>query len=237
MRKKKIAVIGLGDFGKKLVLCLYEEGHEVLVVDKDMDLIDGIKDSCTRAIRMDATDEIGMRSLGLEDFDYVVLAVADDFETLIITSDILKKIGVKEIIARYQSELQVRILKMLGITHVFNPEERAAKNMAEMFRHSHLKQSFVISESAEGDSFRIAEIVVPEFFVGKTLAEVKLKETHHLLLITIKRFKQHPKFKRKEDSQILETLGIPPNNFIFRNNDIMVVFGHNDAIENFLDNI
>ena len=34
MNRKKIAVIGLGDFGKELVKCLYEEKHEVIAIDK-----------------------------------------------------------------------------------------------------------------------------------------------------------------------------------------------------------
>jgi trk system potassium uptake protein TrkA len=229
MKGKKIAVIGLGDFGKELVKCLFIEGHEVVAIDKDMELIEDIKDNCTEAVCLDATDESALKSQGLEDFDYVILAVADDFETLIITSDILKRIGAKEIIARYQTELHVRILRMLGITNIFNPEERAAKNMSEMFAHKSLKGSTILSEN-----FRIAEVVVPEFFVGKVLTDVKLKEKYNLLLITIKRFKSANKMKRKEDVVALETLGIPSNDMTFRKGDIMVLFGSHNDMEKFL---
>lgn len=38
MNRKKIAVIGLGDFGKELVKCLYEEKHEVIAIDLNMEL-------------------------------------------------------------------------------------------------------------------------------------------------------------------------------------------------------
>jgi trk system potassium uptake protein TrkA len=232
MKHKKIAVIGLGGFGKELVKSLYEEGHEVVAIDRAMELIEEIKDYCTNAICMDATDEQSMKAQGLDNFDYVVLAIADDFETLILTSDILKRIGVKEIIARYQTELHIRILKMLGITHIFNPEERAAKNMAEMFRHKNMRGNLIIAEN-----YRIAEMVVPEFFVGKTLAEVKLKEIYKLLLITIKRTKHNPKYKRKEDATTYETQGIPSFNMTFKEGDIMVVFGEDDDVEKFLDEI
>ncbi len=231
MNRKKIAVIGLGDFGKVLVKCLYEEKHEVVAIDMEMDLIEEIKDHCTDAICMDATDENAMRSQGLEDFDYVILAVADNFETLIITADILKRMGVKEIIARYQTELHIRILKMLGIVNVFNPEERAAQNMAEMFGHSNMRGSMIISEE-----FRIAEVIVPEFFIGKALNEVRLKEIHKLLLITVKRYKSHAG-KRKDDMRILETIGIPDFKMTFKQNDIMVIFGSHEDVEKFLNSI
>ncbi|MBP9888524.1 MAG: TrkA family potassium uptake protein [Leptospiraceae bacterium] len=230
MNRKKIAVIGLGDFGKELVKCLYEEKHEVIAIDLNMELVEEIKDFCTNAVCLDSTDESAMLAQGLEDFDYVILATADDFETLVITSDILKRIGVKEIIARYQTPLHIRILKMLGITHIFNPEERAAKNMAEMFGHANIKGSIILSEE-----YRIAELVVPDFFNGKSITEVKLKEKYNLLLVTIKRYKNHSKNKRREDDAILETLGIPSANTIFRSKDIMVVFGNHEDVEKFLN--
>ena len=213
MNRKKIAVIGLGDFGKELVKCLYEERHEVIAIDMDMDLVDEIKDFCTNAVCLDSTDESAMEAQGLEDFDYVILAIADDFETLVITSDILKRIGVK----------------MLGITHIFNPEERAAKNMAEMFGHANIKGSIILSEE-----YRIAELIVPDFFNGKTIMEVKLKEKYNLLLVTIKRYKNLSKNKRREDDAVLETLGIPSANTVFRSKDIMVVFGNHQDVEKFL---
>ncbi|MCB1143554.1 MAG: TrkA family potassium uptake protein [Leptospiraceae bacterium] len=229
MNEKKIAVIGLGGFGKELVKCLHEEQHEVMAIDVNKDLIEDIKEDCTNAVCLDATDENVMKAQGLNEFDFVILAVADDFETLIITADILKRIGVKEIIARYQTELHVRILKMLGITHIFNPEEKAAKNMAEMFSHSNMRGSTIITEE-----FRIAELIVPKNFVGKTLGEVKLKEKYKLLLITIKRSKPNPLAKRKGDQPIEESIGIPSLHTQFRNNDVMVVFGAHDDVEKFL---
>jgi trk system potassium uptake protein TrkA len=230
MKNKKIAVIGLGDFGKQLVRCLNDEGHEIIAIDKNIDHINEIKDFCTNAIAIDSTDETAMKAQGLEEMDYVVLAVADDFETLIITSDILKNLGVKEIIARYQTELHIRILKMLGITNIFNPEEKAARNMSEMFVHSNIKGSMIISEE-----FRIAELLVPSFFIGKSVSEVGLKEKHNLLLITVKRLKSITKLKRRSDDQIIETLGIPSANTVFREKDIMVVFGNHLDVEKFLN--
>ena len=33
-KRKKIAVIGIGDFGKVLVKCLHKEGNEFLAIDE-----------------------------------------------------------------------------------------------------------------------------------------------------------------------------------------------------------
>ncbi|MCE9501004.1 MAG: TrkA family potassium uptake protein [Leptospira sp.] len=232
MKKNKIAVIGLGDFGKELVKQLFLEKHEVVAIDKEMLTIDEIKDHCTNAICLDATDEHALRAQGLEEMDFVILATADDLETLVITADILRQLGVKEIIARYKTELHIRILKMLGITNIFNPEEKAARNMAEQFGHSSIKSSLIISEE-----FRIAELVIPELFAGKTVEEIQLKENYNLLLITIKRMRHNLQAKRKSDEMKQEVLGIPQKTTVFRSNDIITVFGKHEHVEEFLNTV
>ena len=232
MKKNRIAVIGLGDFGKQLVKLLFIEGHEVIAIDKNEEVIHEVKDDCTNAVCLDSTEESALKSQGLEEMDFVILAVADDFETLIITADVLKRIGVREIIARYQTELHVRILKMLGITNIFNPEERAAKNMAEQFGYSNIKGNMIVS-----DEYRIAEIVVPDFFAGKTVGEVSLKENYNLHLITVKRFRANPKAKRANDDMIQEVLGIPSKTLAFRSKDVISVFAKHEDVEYFLDNV
>lgn len=230
MLRNRIAVIGLGGFGLELVKCLHIEKHEVVAIDINMELIDVIKDHCTNAICLDATDENAMKSQGLEDFDFVILAIADNFETLIISADILKRLGVKQIIARYQTELHVRILKMLGITNVFNPEERAAQNMAEMFSHSSIKGTIILSEK-----YRISEVIVPKTFIGKSIFDIKLRELYNLNLITIKRLRFSPLDRLKGDESHYEILGTPTNQIFFRANDIMVLFGDHDDVEKLLE--
>ncbi|NUM41867.1 MAG: TrkA family potassium uptake protein, partial [Leptospiraceae bacterium] len=208
------------------------EGHEVVAIDKNEEVIHEIRNDSTNAICLDSTEEDALKSQGLDEMDFVVLAVADDFETLIITADILKRIGVREIHARYQTDLHIRILKMLGITNIFNPEENAAKNMGEQFGYSNIKGNTIIS-----DEYRISDIIVPDFFVGKTVEEVGLKENYGLLLVTIKRYRVNSQAKRKSDDMILEVLGIPLATTPFRSKDIISVFGKHEDVEYFLENI
>jgi len=99
-----------------------------------------------------------------------------------------------------------------------------------MFGHANIKGSIILSEE-----YRIAELIVPEFFNGKTIMEVKLKEKYNLLLVTIKRYKNATKGKRREDEPVLETLGIPSAETVFRAKDIMVVFGNHKDVEKFLN--
>jgi trk system potassium uptake protein len=233
-KRKKIAVIGIGDFGKVLVKCLHKEGHEVLAIDEEEDRIEEIKEFCSDVAIMNSTDEIAMSNMGFGDFDRVILAVANDFEALMVTADILKNtLKLNNVTARYQSELQKRLLKTsIGIIDLFNPEETAAMNMAEQFEHNLMRKSMIIS-----DNFRIAEFQIPRSFIGQTLAEIKIKETHNLLLVTVKRFKPTEKTNRIGDIIETEPIGIPDQSIVFREKDVIVVFGAHSDIEEFFENV
>lgn len=228
MERKKIAVIGLGDFGKSLVRTLYDEGHEVLAIDQDMPTIEDISPDCTQAVCLDSRDERALRSQDLEDMDFVILASAVDFESLIVTADNLKKIGIKNIFARYKTDLHIRILNMLGIHNTFNPEEQAAKNVAEKFSHAGIMESTYISED-----YLIDEILVPEVLIGVSLQDSHLREDYNLSLITIKR--DIKRAREEWDDDKLEVIGNPGKDTVFEQGDVLVVFGSHEDIDKFLD--
>jgi len=223
MFRKKIAVIGLGDFGIALTRCLHREGHEVIAIDKNMERVEEIIDESTRSVCMDSTDEKAMKSQGIEDMDTVIIASADNLESVIVTIDITKRFGVTEIIARYKNRLQMQILTMLGITQLFNPEENAALSMAEQFSHHSMRMSTILT-----DEYRIAEIDTPALFVGKTVMECQIKENYRLNIITIKRKNEETNMKEK-------VLGIPMGETIIMHGDILILFGLHDDIDRFLE--
>lgn len=230
MIRKKIAIIGIGSFGKVLTERLFLEGHEVLAIDKSMEEIESIQNNCTGAVCLDATDEHALRSQGLEDMDVVVISLADNFETLVVCADILKRMGVKEILARYKTELQKKILRLMGIEHIFNPEEKAAINMAESLRHPGIITNLFLSEE-----YRIADITVPARVVGKTILEIQLHEKHSIHLITIKRKNRSKGAHRPTEEDEEAILGIPSAQEKLHSHDTLLVFGKQADINRFLE--
>ena len=75
---KQILVVGLGRFGSSVALTLYKMGHEVLVMDKNSELVQEMADSVTYAVQADATDEAALRSVGIRNFDVAVIAIGND---------------------------------------------------------------------------------------------------------------------------------------------------------------
>ncbi|XDD46648.1 TrkA family potassium uptake protein [Leptospira sp. WS39.C2] len=230
MQRKKIAVIGIGSFGKLFVRYLFDDGHEVIAIDKDPSIIDSIKDFVTVAVALDATDEHALRSQGIVDVDYAVIALADDFETSIICAESLKKCGVKNIYARYQTELQMKVLALLGIKDLFNPEEKAARSMAEIFSFTGMRSSFLLS-----DEYSVVEVTVPKLYINKTIAEADLRHKFNINVITIKRPSTNRDAKRSSDSKSEKILGIPHGNTVLREDDIVVLFGSQADISKFLE--
>ncbi|EKJ86898.1 potassium channel family protein [Leptospira meyeri] len=230
MQRKKIAVIGIGSFGKLFVRYLFDDGHEVIAIDKDPMIIDSIKDFVTIAVTLDATDEHALRSQGIADVDYAVIALADDFETSIICAESLKKCGVKNIYARYQTELQMKVLALLGIKDLFNPEEKAARSMAETLSFSGMRSSFLIS-----DEYSVVEVTVPKRYINQTIADADLRHKYNINVITIKRPTINKDTKRASDSKSEKILGIPHGNTILKEDDIIVLFGSQTDLARFLE--
>lgn len=230
MIRKKIAVIGIGSFGKVLVERLFLEGHEVLAIDFDQSIVEEIKDICTASVQLDATDDHALRSQGLEEMDIVVLSVAENFEALVVAADILKQIGVKQLFARYKTELQKRILKLIGVDYFFNPEETAATNMAEMLRHGSMLSNLFLSEE-----FRIAEVRLPNSFIGVSIQESNIREKYNLNIITIKRKNKAATRRRNEDEKEVSLIGSLSGEERFKQFDTLILFGKQEDINRFLE--
>ena len=101
----QIAVIGLGTFGAKTAISLFEKGADVLAIDKDEVLVEKIKDRVTHAVNIDVTDERSLRSVNISDVDTAVVAICDHIEQSIMAVTMLQKLGVGRVIARATSTI------------------------------------------------------------------------------------------------------------------------------------
>jgi len=178
----KIAVVGLGLFGKSLAVNLARAGAEVIAIDSNMELVQEIMGEVALACRLDATNEKELRAQGVDACDVLVASIGDDFEANQLLVMTAKQMGIKKVVARVPSLVHGRILKTLGADEVVMPEVEASQAAARRIVEPSLKGYFQL---IEGHS--VAEIDAPEAFYGKTLAELKLKETHRVNLVAITR--------------------------------------------------
>lgn len=138
----KFCVIGLGKFGYNVATTLANHGMEVIAIDSDMSIVTSIKDKVTHAICMHVTDEISLKSVGLEHIDTVIISIGDDFaQAVLITVLCKRKLDVKHVIARTTSELKKEVLQLIGADQIIMPEQEIGVRLAnELSTHSSLKK-------------------------------------------------------------------------------------------------
>ncbi|MDO8137386.1 MAG: TrkA family potassium uptake protein, partial [Candidatus Brocadiales bacterium] len=217
-------VLGLGRFGQALVSTLVEEGIDVIAIDIDKEQVEKMKDIASQAIQLDREDEESLRACGLQEVDVAIVAMGT-LEPSIMNTTILKKIGVKEIIARATSELHAEILKSVGATRVVFPERdigiRVAKSIAV---------PGVMEYVELGEEYCLAEIKVKEKMLGKTIKQLDLKSQFGINIVIIKKTEE----VTVNDKVIeRERMVLPTADYVLAENDALVVVGETEKVENF----
>ena len=169
--QRNFAVIGLGEFGIRICEMLVEGGASVVAFDHEAQAVDRVKKIVPAAMVIDTTDENALRKAPLDDIDVAIVAIGDNKEASIITTTLLKEREIPYIVARAVSPLHAIVLKRVGASRVLKIEEESAARIAnELINPEALNALSVI------EGYGICEVKVPKFFIGKTLAQVALKE-------------------------------------------------------------
>lgn len=214
----KVAVIGLGLFGRSLAVNLAQAGVEVIAADADMKLVDDVKDSVTVAVKLDATDERELRAQGIHEVDVLVASIGDDFEANQLLILLAKQMGVKRVLARTPSPAHARILKLIGADEVIMPEVEAAADAARKLVEPSLKGYFELIQG-----YSVAEIDAPSEFHGRTLAELDLKRRYRVNLVAITR--------RQNGAGPPTINAVPLGTELIQRGDVLAVAGRDEDLK------
>ncbi|MBI4266744.1 MAG: TrkA family potassium uptake protein [Chloroflexi bacterium] len=163
--KKQVAVIGLGRFGVALATTLHSLGHDVLALDVDEKNVQAVASKITSAVQADATSEATLRELGIGNFDIAIVAIGTDIEKSVLSTILLKKLGVRYLIARAENELHGSILEKIGVNRVIYPE----REMGTMVAHV-LTLGEVMDYIPVAPEYGVVKLTAPDYFVGETLS-------------------------------------------------------------------
>jgi trk system potassium uptake protein TrkA len=178
----QIAVIGLGTFGYKCATTLASMGAEVIALDLDPALVDDIKERVHHAVVVDSNDEKALRSIGISDVDAAVNAIGENIEVSIMTTVILRRLGVSKIIARAISPTHAEVLREIGASQVVQIEEQMGEQVARS-----LVTSNVFQHIAFPSGYSLIEMVAPRSFIGRTLRDLHLRKNFGALCVAIQR--------------------------------------------------
>lgn len=224
---RNIAVIGLGGFGSSVARELTEKGVEVLAIDRDSTLVEAIKDSVANAAVLNSTDENALRAVGIKNVDVAVVCIGEDIEANLLTTILLKKIGVHRIWTRALSPLQQEILKMLEVDNVINLEKEMGSFVATSLASANITRYIPL---AKGHS--IVEVQVPIQFSGKTLRSLDPRNKYSINIVAIK--KMVPAINEQGERILEESIeDVPKPDDVLDENDRLLIVGSNKNVERF----
>ena len=217
---RQIVVIGLGRFGISLATTLSRIGHDVLAIDRDEKCVQTIASQVTHAITADATNEAVLKELGVGNFDIAVVAIGSGIESSVLTTILLKKLGVSYVIARANDELHGSILERIGADNVVYPEREMGTRIA------HGGILIGISDYLPVvPGYGIAKLAIPPQVVGQRLVSIGIgpKGRWNVAALLLQRKK--------------EVVVNPSQNEVIRQDDIIVVAGSDEDLERMLADI
>lgn len=173
-------VIGMGRFGSSVATELYHMKHEVLVVDELEDNVAPYMGEVTNAVIGDTTDEAVLRSLGVQNFDCVVVGIGEAKGDSIWTLMILKELGAKMIVCKARDERHAKILSQLGADKVIRPEYEMGKRIARS-----LSQRNVIDFLELPNDHSVVEIILPDKWANKSIMENHLRRKYGITVLSI----------------------------------------------------
>jgi trk system potassium uptake protein TrkA len=214
----KFVIIGLGNFGYYLARSLFEEGKEVIGLDRNKERVQRLQEFCSYALVGDATDKSILESIGIEKKDTVIVSLGDNISASILVTLYLKDLDIQNIHVKIISEDHGRALEKIGATEVIFPERDLAKKMAKSLTSPNLLDYLPLTEE-----YDIVEIAPPKEFIGKTLAELKLRSKYHINILAVR-------------GLVPETITMNPGGGLtIKDSDILIAMGKPEDIERIKD--
>lgn len=216
MVKQAYAVIGLGRFGTSVAYELNEAGQEVLGMDINEEKVEDAESIVTHAIVGDSTDVEVLKSAGIRNFDCVIVAIGNDMQSSILTTLIIKELGVKQVIAKALSKTHGRVLEKVGADWVIYPERDMGSRVAHQLLSPNVLNYIELSEE-----YNIEELKIPSSLTEKSLRELDLRATYNISVIAI-----------VTNGDIIIT---PSPDHIIHEGDLLVVIGSREDLAEFVN--
>jgi trk system potassium uptake protein TrkA len=209
---KQFAVIGLGRFGSSVATSLYRQGYDVMAVDSDEEQIQKFADEVTHVIQADSTDENALKALGIRNFDVVVVAIGEDIQANVMTTLLLKELGVPYVVAKAKNGIHGRMLEKVGADKVVYPE----RDMGTRVAHNIISPN-VLDYIELSPNLSLVEVTAPKELINQTLLAANLRPRFGINVVAIKRGSHLNVSPRADD--------------VIHAGDVLVVIGANEGIQ------
>ncbi|SFV00956.1 potassium channel family protein [Butyrivibrio sp. INlla21] len=179
--KKSIAVLGLGKYGCSVAESLYNIGEDVLVADKNEQIIRDMSSKVTSAICCNLENEDEVMSLGLQNMDIVITGMGGNIAASIMVVSIAKEKGVRTVIAKASSPRMAKILERVGADKIINPEQEGGIRSARILASQSIHDYYELDED-----LCMVELQPRPSWIGKSLMELNVRQKYNMNVAAIK---------------------------------------------------
>lgn len=213
MAKKSFAVIGMGRFGQSVVEELIKKDADVLVIDKDPERIAKMSKIATHAVTLDTTDANALKEVGISSIDHVVVAIGKELQSSILTTLILKELGVKKVTVKVQNEDHAKVVSKLGANEIIQPEQQSGKRLASKIVSDNVLDYIDLNES---HSFIVVNAT--KKIVDSTVINLDVRNKFKINVVAIRR-----------NGDII----IPTAEYVINLTDQLLLIGKNTDLDKF----
>ena len=206
-RSEKVSygIVGLGRFGYALADRLSQSDAELLVIDKDEEKIQEIREITENAYVVKSLDKKTLMETGIQNCDVAVVCIGEHMDYSVLTTLTLVSMGIPKVIAKATSAEHGIILEKLGAEVVY-PERDMAIRLANRLENAGVLDFMQLSEQ-----INISKLMVPAKIVGRTISDIDIRSRLGLNIIAI-----------ENGDQVIENVN---PDYQFREKDILIVSG------------
>ncbi len=174
-------VIGLGRFGTALVKTLAAAGKEVIAIDKNEEKVREVRAYTDYAFVVDNLSETALKETGMQNCGTVTVCIGEQIDMSILTTMLVIKLGVPNVIAKATSEVHGEVLKRMGATVVY-PEADMAVRIGRRLIFGNLLDYVALADGVE-----VRRITAGGRAIGRTVQELDVRKVYGINIIAVER--------------------------------------------------
>ncbi|HOK81754.1 MAG: TrkA family potassium uptake protein [Clostridiales bacterium] len=214
---KSVLIIGMSKFGVILAEKMQAFGNEVMIVDREEEVINELSPMFTNAMIANCTNPAVIEKLSVGSFDICFVTVSGDFQSSLEITSLLKEYGAKVVVSVADRDIQKKFLLKNGADEVVYPIRDIAEKVAIRYNTKNIFDYIELT-----GEYAIFEIAVPHKWVGKSIVGINVRKTHNINILAIKK------------SSLL--IPMPEASYVFEKQDHAIVMGRHDDVYMLLPN-
>lgn len=187
--KDHIIICGFGRVGSSSVAALRQSGHELVVIEREHELIKAAVEQGLLALEGDGTSDDVLRAAGVERASGLIVSTGDDAVNLFVVLSARALNRELLIVARSSNPENERKMRQAGADRVVSPHRIGGQHMANILLRPHVTDFFDVVTLDNGQELWLEELVLGDEspLCGLSLGESDIRRQTGVTVVAIVR--------------------------------------------------